>query len=88
MTIIEKGKRIRDHVETIEKLEKADSMLHDKGYHAPSISIHIHRRNQVGASEEVMVDGDCVRDIIHKIIKEMKDMHNKNLDELLKSKDQ
>lgn len=87
MTNLEKGKQIRDHVEAIEKLEKADSMLCDKGYHDTSISIHVHRKTWIGAIEEVIVDGECVRDIIHKIIKEMKDTHNKNLDELLESKE-
>lgn len=82
MTNLEKGKQIRDHVEAIEKLEKADSMLCDKGYHDTSISIHIHRKAWVGV-EEVIVDGEYMRDIIHKIIKEMKDTHNKSLDELL-----
>lgn len=85
MTNIEKGKLIRNHVEAIEKLEKADNMLCDKGYYNASISIHIHRKAWVGGTEEVIVDGDCVRDLIHKVIKEMKDTNIKNLDELLES---
>lgn len=87
MTNLEKGKRIRDHVECIERLEKADNMLRDKGYRAPSISIRIHHVNQVGTVEEVILDGGCMRDLIHKFIKEMKNTNNENLDRLLESKE-
>lgn len=87
MTKLEKGKQIRDHVEAIEKLEKADNMLSDKGYHDTSISIHIHHKTWGGWSEEVVLDGDVMRDLIHKVIKETKDTHNKNLAELLEIKE-
>ncbi len=85
MTNIEKGKRIKNCVEAIEKLEKANFMLCDRGYRSPSVSIHIHRTNQVGTTEEVVIDANCMRDIIHKAIKEMKDTNSKNLDKLLES---
>lgn len=87
MTKLEKGKRIRDHVEAIERLEKADNMLSDKGYHDTSISIHIHRKTWGGGMEEVILDGECMRDIIHKVIKEMRATNNENLNKLLESKE-
>ena len=87
MTNIEKGRQIKNCVEAIEKLKKADNMLNDKGYHAPSISIRIHHRNQVGTMEEVVLDGEYMRDIIHKGIKAMYDINNETLNKLLESKE-
>lgn len=87
MTNIEKGKQIKKCVEDIEKLETANFMLSDKGYRSPSISIRIHHTNQVGTTEEVVIDANRMRGIIHNAIKDLKDVNTEKLDELLGSKE-